>query len=187
MTRGDALASPRRGNPSCRRSPPYFNQTIINVASTAYGGVYIPQHKNVNQVHGRKLQCAAGPTTTKKSTYHLQNGRSTDASAQEKGRQPHARSRVAISTWATNRHRPAVAASGRHQRNKLPATLPMREPQLRNAGPLACCMIDSLPSVTSRRDSSGYSVPPAFYLVLNIGENSPKNIHFHCINSDPAE
>ncbi|MFZ8977697.1 MAG: hypothetical protein ACO2Y9_11435, partial [Pseudohongiellaceae bacterium] len=48
-------------------------------------------------------------------------------------------------------------------------------------------MNDSLPGVIPRRDSAGYSVPPAFYLVLNIGENSPKNIHFHRINPDPAE
>ena len=39
-------------------------------------------------------------------------------------------------------------------------------------------MNDSLPGVIPKRDSVGYSVPPAFYLVLNIGENSSKNIHF---------
>ncbi len=65
--------------------------------------------------------------------------------------------------------------------------LPIIEPQLRTAWPLARFMNDSLPGVIPKRDSVGYSVPPAFYLVLNIGENSPKNIHFHCINPDPAE
>ena len=45
------------------------------------------------------------PDDDEKSTYHRQNDPERDARAQEKGRQPHARSRVAISTWATNKHK----------------------------------------------------------------------------------
>ena len=65
--------------------------------------------------------------------------------------------------------------------------LSVTEPQLLTAWPLACFMNDSLPCVITRRDSAEYSVPSASYLVLNIGENPSKNIHFHRINPDPAE
>ena len=110
------LASPRRANPSCGRSPPYFNRLRpIKTSRRRRGGGVRIKHTTTQKratTSTAKIAVRRRPDddeTRARTTASTADQR--DARAQEKGRQPHARSRVAISAWATNKHRPAVAAA----------------------------------------------------------------------------